>query len=155
MISSILILGIGNRMRQDDAVGPLVIDDLKEQNLPSYITLMEDKGEPANLIEAWKEVDIVLLIDSVLAGEPAGTIHELDLSQTSLPNVYQQTSSHAVGLGDAIELARAMKKLPPRVIFYGIEAQNFEIGEGLSAPVNSALETIKSRIIDKVTEITQ
>ena len=43
------------------------------------------------------------------------------------------SSTHALGLADAVELARSLGRLPQRVVVYGIEGAAFEFGNGLSA----------------------
>ena len=48
-------------------------------------------------------------------------------------------STHAISVADAIELARAMNKLPKRLIAIGIEGKSFEAGAGLSREVEAAL----------------
>lgn len=142
-----LIIGIGNRLRQDDAAGPFLIDILKEKELPPHVMLLEDKGEPANLMNGWKACDTVILIDSVISGAPVGTIHDVDLSNDPLPNTFGQTSSHAIGLAEAVELGRAMENLPARVLFYGIEGRRFEIGQSMSPEVEQALDPLAEKIL--------
>ncbi len=154
MAEKLLILGVGNRLRQDDAAGPFVIDRLKEKELPSHVTLLEDKGEPANLMNGWKTCETLILVDSVLSGEPIGTIHRADLSNDPLPNTFGQTSSHAIGLAEAVELGRAMGNLPARVLFYGIEGRRFEIGQAISPEVEQALDPLAEKILKTINDIT-
>jgi len=48
--------------------------------------------------------------------------------------------THAFGLAAAVELARALHRLPPRLVLIGIEAGGLEHGEPLSAPVRAAVQ---------------
>ena len=59
----------------------------------------------------------------------AGTIHRLDASERELPAELFRASTHHVGLAEAVELARALGRLPARTVIYGIEGESFEIGE--------------------------
>ena len=42
------------------------------------------------------------------------------------------SSTHAVGIGEAIELARTLDRLPGRLIVYAVEGHRFDAGLGLS-----------------------
>jgi hydrogenase maturation protease len=47
-----------------------------------------------------------------------------------------------MGLPEAVELARELDRLPPRLVVYGIEGESFEAGEGLSYPVQKTVEKL-------------
>ncbi|MCK5285552.1 MAG: hydrogenase maturation protease [Alphaproteobacteria bacterium] len=143
--TKLLIIGIGNRMRCDDSAGPETIDILKEK-LSIEADFLEERGEPASIMESWKGRDKVILIDCVIAGKPPGHIHYLDLSNTPLPDEMGKTSSHAFGLAEAVELSRAMKKLPKKLFFYGIEGGKIDIGKEISPAVKTAINTVTERI---------
>jgi len=56
-------------------------------------------------------------------------------------------SSHSFGLHEAIELARALKRLPRRLILYGIEGKSFGLGGELSPDVKEAAPRVADRIV--------
>ncbi len=47
--------------------------------------------------------------------------------------------THGFGLAGAIELARALDRLPARLVVVGVEAVGFEHGAPLSGPVRAAI----------------
>lgn len=51
-----------------------------------------------------------------------------------------------MGIPEAIELARVLDELPPRLIVYGIEGAEFEAGAGLSSAVAAAVAEMIDRI---------
>jgi hydrogenase maturation protease len=55
-------------------------------------------------------------------------------------------STHAIDLRAAIELARALGKLPARLVIYGVEAEETGFGEGLSPACEAALHGLLQRI---------
>ena len=81
----------------------------------------------------------MLLVDAVRSGAAPGTIHELDASSEPLPRWRRSGSTHAVGLAEAIELARRLGRLPEIVIVFGVEGVSWNLGEPLSGPVSGAL----------------
>jgi len=74
-------------------------------------------------------------------------VHRLDLSTEPVPGALRTSSStHAVGLVEAIELARALARLPPRVLVYGVEGVRFETGAVLSRDVDAAIEPLTDAV---------
>ena len=77
-MAKVLVIGVGNRMRADDAVGPLAIDKLKESsNLPSDWMLIDAGEVPENalgLVEKEKP-DRLLLIDACDWDAEPGEVH--------------------------------------------------------------------------------
>lgn len=136
-----LLIGIGNEYRRDDAVGLIVARRVQKKALTT-ITVREASGDGAALIEAWKETQTVILVDAVGSGAEVGTIHRIEAHQQSLPTKFFHYSTHAFSVAEAIELARALNQLPPRLIVYGIEGKNFAAGVGLSPEVNEAAQKV-------------
>jgi hydrogenase maturation protease len=141
-----LIIGVGNEHRRDDAVGLVVARRLKEA-APEHVRVLEESGEAAALMDSWKGADAVILIDAVRSGAKPGTLHRLDAHKQSIPTRFFHYSTHAFGAAEAIELARALSQLPPRVIVYGIEGKTFEAGLGLSPEVEKAAQEVVERAL--------
>jgi hydrogenase maturation protease len=144
-----LIIGVGNPFRGDDAVGLLAARHLKDAGLDSA-EVVEHSGEGASLMETWKGADAVILIDAVSSGIGPGTIHRLEPISNPLPAQMFQGSTHAFSLPQAIEMARALDELPLRLIVFGIEGQHFQAGVELSPEVNEALPELARRVAQEV-----
>ena len=128
------VIGIGDRSHRDDGAGPEVARRLRLAHPPG-VTVVEQEGEAASLIEAWSGVDEALVIDAISSGSPPGTIHRFDVDGDPLPVEMFRPAGHPHGLADAVELAREIDRLPGRLVVYGIEGENFETGEGLTPTI--------------------
>jgi hydrogenase maturation protease len=138
----VLILGYGNADRSDDCAGVLVARRLQEMGADAQ----EFTGDPLALIEAWNGAHEVILIDTVVSGAAAGTITVWDAENTPLPPEQFCCSTHAFGIAEALEIARALGRLPPRLLIYGIEGIRFDVG-GLPSPeVAAAVERLAQEI---------
>jgi hydrogenase maturation protease len=136
-----LILGCGNRQRGDDAAGILAAERLRAIGITAEVCA----GEASELMHAWSVADDVIVIDAVVTGAPAGTVHVWDGQH--LPAFATSTgSSHGLGVAQAIGLARALDCLPARLRVYGIEAKRFELGSEVSPEVERAVEEVVRRI---------
>jgi hydrogenase maturation protease len=144
--STIRIIGLGNGMRGDDAVGLMAARRIR-QEVGDRVEVIEAEMAGVDLIELMKGAHSVLLIDAARSGQAPGTIHRLDASAGPIGGQIFPRSSHALGMVDALELARAMGVLPATVIVYGVEAGNMEAGQPLSPAVTRALNEVVDRII--------
>lgn len=138
------VIGVGNPYRGDDGVGLSVARRLKDAGIED-VTVMEQDGEAAALIETLKETDMAVLIDAAQGANP-GTIHRFDAASGKLPSHMFGWSTHDMGLVDAIELARALEQLPARCIVYAIEGESFEDGAPLSPPAEAAAAEVERRV---------
>jgi hydrogenase maturation protease len=136
-----LFLGIGNPMRGDDAAGLLAARALRERG-GDGIEVRELEGEPVDLIEAWEGAGLVVVADAVTSGGEPGEVRRIDAGAGPLPAALAGPSTHLLGLSEAIELGRALGRLPDRLVVYGIEGKRFEAGAERSAAVLAAAEWV-------------
>ena len=144
-----LIIGIGNRYRGDDAFGCIVAGDLAGQ-VPQGVTCIEHDGEPAGLMECWQDAENVILIDVVSSGAKAGHVFRFDLARQALSEEFNLYSTHAFGVPQAVELARALGKLPRNIRFIGVEGENFDAGKELSPALSEAKNAVIAEILNSL-----
>ena len=137
-----LIIGCGNEDRADDAAGLLVARRLRRQGIDAR----EHTGDMLGLIEEWSSDEGVTLVDAVVTGAAPGRITAWDARQAGIPHDAFPCSTHALGLAETVELARALNCLPRKLIIYGIEAINLETGGSLSPAVAAAVERLAQDI---------
>lgn len=152
--NDLLIIGIGNELAGDDGVGLYVARRLQARlaaELPAA-RVIEHSGEPASLIAHWVEAkaSTVIVIDAVYSGGKPGELHRFDANAGPLPAVTFTASSHALGLAEAVEIARATDQLPRRLIIYGIEGEQFYAGSGLSPQVAEAIPDVVERVTAEI-----
>jgi hydrogenase maturation protease len=143
----LLVLGIGNEFRRDDGAGLEVARRVTAEN-PDGLIVRETGGDAAAWLDAWEGFNHVVAVDAVSSGAEPGTIFRFEADERPLPRVFASLmSSHGLGLSEAIELARALGRLPAHLTIYGIEGDDFGEGIGLSPGVRRAVEKTAARII--------
>ncbi len=140
-----MVIGIGNPDRGDDAAG-LEVARLLRQRLPGGVEVSQHAGDAAALLERLDGVAAAVLVDACVSGAPAGTVLRIDAAAAALPRWGGSASTHGLGLGEAIELARALGRLPMRCIVYAIEGQSFALGAPLSPPISKAVVEVARRV---------
>ncbi len=136
-----LVIGWGNALRGDDGAGIMLARRLRELR----VAALEIEGDAAALIEAWTGADDLILADAVVTGAPPGTVHLWEGGQARLPPV-PCTSSHGLGIAEALGLAHVLGRLPHRFRLYGIEGKRFAPGSAASPEVLAAVEAVARTI---------
>ncbi|NWF78763.1 MAG: hydrogenase maturation protease [Chloroflexi bacterium] len=142
------VIGVGNQWRGDDGAGPAVAHLLRARQgaAAAALQISAIDGGGLNLITAWAGATTVVLIDAVFSGAAPGSIHRFDVGAQPLPEALFRHSTHAFGIAEAVELARALAQLPPRLVVYGIEGRQFDPGVGLSPAVELATRTLAEQL---------
>jgi hydrogenase maturation protease len=135
------IICCGNRDRGDDAAGLLVAERLEAFGIPVVVC----PGGALELIEAWTGASDVLVIDAVVTGAAPGTVQPWDGLEAEIPQ-RPPASTHGLGVGEAIALARILGRLPARLRVYGIEAAQFQPGTEASPQVREAAENLAAQV---------
>jgi hydrogenase maturation protease len=143
--SLVLVVGIGNPDRGDDGFASAVIDRLQE-SAPPGVVLRARSGDILALLDEWDDFDTVILVDAAAPLARPGRIHRLDLTARPLPTGLSHSSTHAVGIGETIELARSLGRLPRRLILYLVEGERFAAGGPLSPAVAAATDRVAESI---------
>lgn len=144
-----LIIGIGNEYRRDDGAGAEVARRIDELHLPQ-VRVRLHSGEGTSLLEHFHEADLVIIVDAAQSESPPGTVHIFDASNSLIPGDFFNYSTHAFSVAEAVELARALNKLPTRLLVYGIEGTDFSAGIGLTEAVQVSVDTVVERITNNL-----
>ena len=112
--------------------------------------VIEESRVGADLLESWKGASLVIIVDAASSGAKPGTVHCIDARAQQIPRGLFHRSTHALSLGDAIELARVMDQLPPRMLVYGIEGEEFKEGMELSRPVEESVDAVVELVLNLV-----
>jgi hydrogenase maturation protease len=153
-VSGYVVVGVGNEYRRDDAAGLQVAARL-QGSVPAGVSVVTCPQEPSRLLDAFEGMRCALVVDACSSGAEPGTVHRFDTADGAIPARVFRSSTHAFGVGEAIELARALGRLPASVIVYGIEGAEFGGGEELSAEVAAAVERTAGLVQHDLEELTK
>ncbi|MCC5860885.1 MAG: hydrogenase maturation protease [Gammaproteobacteria bacterium] len=140
-----LVIGIGHRLRGDDALGLEVLEALRIRlaDRPGPAPRLRClPGDATGLLAAWEGEDCVLVIDALAAPEAASgqsPVWRIDARAGALPALYERASSHGLGLAEAVELGRSLERLPARLVVFAVRGESFGRREGLSAAAQAAI----------------
>ncbi len=145
MTGRTVVIGVGNAYRNDDGLGPAVLDGLRAAGVPADV-LAGSFGETAELIELWHGAGLAIVVDAVRVadGQP-GRVHRLVVHERVSSRI-RPASSHGLDFGEAVELARVLGRLPERLVLYAVEVADVGYGDGLSPAVAHAA----AHVVDEI-----
>lgn len=154
-----LIACCGNRLRGDDALGLRVFDALTRRRALAaagrprlslglaagiHLRALDDGGFA--LLDAFDGYAEIVIVDALHMPGTVGDLVLLDASRHPLPSALRSASTHALGVAGAVELGRALGRLPDRVIVLGVIGQRFEVGAPMGAAVKAAIPRVMARL---------
>ncbi|GAA1148491.1 hydrogenase maturation protease [Nocardioides aquiterrae] len=142
-----LVIGLGAPDRGDDAVGAAVAGAVATRLAGIAVVAHED---PTGLLDVWAGHSPVVVVDAVRTGAPPGTVHRLETGTADRPIRAGHGSTHALGLAEVVELARALGRLPERLVVVGVEADRFDHGAPLSPAVAAAVPVAVRRVCEEL-----
>nr|WP_279164135.1 hydrogenase maturation protease [Rhodococcus erythropolis] len=154
---TVTVVGAGNEFRRDDGVGPVVARTIQSEH-QAGVNVVIDNGEPSRLLETSTRSDLVIIVDASFCApssgsqpQPAGTIRRI--TDWSRENSGILTSSHGLGIMEALALAAALGREPHRVAIYTIEAHDTDYGIGLSPSVAASVPAVLSLIAAEIADV--
>ena len=154
MTAGSLVIGLGSPDGGDDAVGLLAAQQVAGLGLPGVVVVEHE--DPTGLIDLWGGTDLAVVVDAVCSGASPGALLVMEAGADAAPLAEQSWArtgrggTHAFGLAAAVELGRALHRLPRRLVLVGVEMATVEHGAALSAPVQAALDDVVAAVVEVV-----
>ncbi len=141
----VLILGVGNLQLTDDGFGVHLVNALKENDLPENVTLLEAGTVSHQLIPQLHEIDHLIVIDVVQAGDTPGSLFRFSPEDMRF-KTEQQVSLHQISLIDVLHMAELTGRRPKTVII-GVQPKDttswsLEMSDELKAVIPRVKELV-------------
>jgi hydrogenase maturation protease len=136
----ILVIGYGNTLRGDDAVGQHVALAVSNWNVPGLTVAAVHQLTP-DLAEPISKVDLAIFVDAKLAGE-RDLVDVRMLAPSNSPGLSGHTSDPRA----LLSLASAVFGQHPRAWLATVPAVDFSLREGLSATASRGAADALARI---------
>ena len=158
----VLIAGVGNVLRADDAFGVEVARRLADAPLPEGVRVVETGIGGISLVQELQDgFDALVVVDVVDRGREPGTVMLIDPEVVDVHTLSWSerhelvTDSHLVTPERVLMMARALGVLPDKVLLVGCQPVDAEsVGEEMSEPVARAVDVAVSEVLRHVDELT-
>jgi hydrogenase maturation protease len=157
----VLVAGVGNTLRSDDAFGVEVARKMEHMDLPKGVKVVETGIAGMALVQELQDGwDALIVIDTVDRGRPPGHIMliepevidvhalEFDAKMDLLADMHLTTPSRVY------MMAKALGVLPPKVMMVGCQPVDADMpGEGMSEPVTAAVDVAVREVVRYVEQL--
>jgi len=134
----IVVLGLGNLMRTDDAVGMLAVQQLRaDARVPTSVSLVDGGTLGLDLLHPLDGVTHLLALDAIDTGAAPGTL--VRFSGEEIADLPVAKSVHLLGFSDLIGAMRLTGSAPAEIVVLGVQPDRIEWGTQLTARVEAAL----------------
>ncbi len=148
-MNKILLLGLGNDILSDDAVGLKLVRSLRgEFSDNDLVDVLETQEMGLALLDHIVGYREVVIVDSIQTGTvPPGTVHELDVD--GLKTLTGRTP-HFLGVGETLAFGRQLGlEMPRHTTIFAIEvADPFTVSTTMTRELEQVLPQIRSRIAE-------
>jgi hydrogenase maturation protease len=152
--NKILVLGLGNDILTDDAVGLHVVREVRHRVASlENVDVHETMEMGLALLDFIVGYRALVLVDSIQTHKaPPGFIHEIDDADLKL---LPGSTAHFLGVGETLVLGRQLgMPMPERVKVFAIEVEDpFTLGTQMTPTLQKALGAVVERVTAAVREL--
>lgn len=145
-MTRVLVIGCGNLLRGDDAVGPVLVRRLLDRGLPPGVEVADAGTSGMDVAFRMRGADRVVLVDAATGGGEPGTLYRLSGDDVATLPPLEGLNLHSFRWDHALAFARwLLKDEHPEVVdVFLVEAAGFELG----APLTPAVDAATDRLLD-------
>jgi hydrogenase maturation protease len=149
----IAVLGLGNLMRTDDAVGMLAIQQLRaDPCFPLSVSLIDGGTLGLDLLYPLEGVTHLLTLDAIDAGADPGTL--LRYEGDDIDHLPIAKSVHLLGFSDLIGAMRLIGAAPSEIVVLGVQPQAIQWGTQLTPTVETSMALLVESAFAQIAEWT-
>jgi len=145
----ILILGIGNILLKDEGVGVHTAKRMMEMALPPDVEVMDGGTMGMNLLFYIEGRKKVIVIDTVLVGDPPGTIYRFT-EESLVDNKPMLRTAHSVDITDVINTAKMLGTKPDEIVFIGIEPESLDEGLEMTPTIEKRVPVLIKMVMKEL-----
>ena len=142
MKSRVLVAGMGNDLCQDDGFGIVAVRRFVAAGVPEGVRVVEPGSGGISLVQDLMDgYEALIIVDAVDRGGEPGTIYLLETAVPRFADLSEEEQRaflgdmHATVPSRVLTLAQALGVLPQVIYILGCQPMVYELGIGLSAPV--------------------
>ncbi|MEA3275122.1 MAG: HyaD/HybD family hydrogenase maturation endopeptidase [Pseudomonadota bacterium] len=146
-----LVLGIGNRLLTDEAVGLEVVRRLSEEHgdLPN-VRFLDGGTLSFTLAGPIAEAKRLIVVDAARMGTAPGTVRIFDGPAMDRQLSGNVSSVHEVSLADLLDIAKLTESLPLLRCLVGIEPATVDWGDTLTGRVQEAVPQAMTEVLTMI-----
>lgn len=144
----ILVLGVGNILLTDEAIGVRIVEALEQRYiLPDYVEILDGGTAGMELLGDMANRDHLIIADAIVSKKSApGTM--MILRDEEVPALFtNKISPHQLGLADVLSALRFTGEFPKKLTLVGVIPESLEPHIGLTPTVEAMIEPALEQVL--------
>jgi len=144
-----VVLGIGNVLLGDEAVGVRAIEALAAHALPPEVEVVDGGTCGMELLDQLADADLLIVVDAVLAGKPPGEL--VRLAGDEVPVFFRsKLSPHMIGLPDVLASLEFCGQTPREVVIIGVQPVSFDLSLDMTPLIAARVPALVTGVLDEL-----
>ena len=141
-----IVLGIGNTLMSDEAVGVRVVEALQERPMPAEVQLIDGGTCGMELLDELADTDLLIVVDAVLAGKAPGEL--VRLAGAEVPSFFRsKLSPHQIGLSDVLASLEFAGQPPREIVVIGIQPLTFALSLDMTPAIAARVPELADQVV--------
>jgi hydrogenase maturation protease len=141
-MKTVVVIGVGNLLRQDEGVGVHAVRVLATGPCGESASFVDGGTAVFEALSDWKDIDKLVVIDALRAGREPGSIARVSLRDVADRDA-PALSVHEHGLLDQLALLKQAGLKVGEIVIYGVEPKETGWGTELSEAVAECLPLLE------------
>lgn len=148
----ILVLGLGNTLLGDEAVGVRVAEALAADPAAAELGLrcLDGGTMGLTLLVEMEDADALIVIDAAALNAPPGTVEVFEGADMDHFLRTRSRNAHDIGLDDLMDALRLREAVPERRMLVGIQPADMSVGEAMTGAVAEAVKPAARTVLERV-----
>ena len=144
----VLVIGLGNVLLGDEALGPEVVRVLESRyRFPDDVQLLEIGTQGLNLVPFVEGAEVLVAVNSLHAKGTPGEVRVLDREAVMRADPEYRMSPHAFGLRAHLETLEFAGRAPREVFVVGAVPEDAELRSGLTRAMKEAVPRVMDAVL--------
>jgi hydrogenase maturation protease len=147
-----LVIGCGNLLRGDDAVGPVLVRRLLDRGLPEGVEVADGGTSGMDVAFRMRGAGRVVLVDAAVTGGEPGTLYRLAGADVETLPPLEGINLHSFRWDHALAFGRWLLKedYPTEIVVYLVEAGGLEMGAPLTPAVDATVDRLVEHLVGEL-----
>jgi len=145
MPKKLAVIGMGNTLRRDDAIGLIILESLLRFYRIEGIDYLNSGSASFDLIHRLEDYEVALIIDGINAGLDVGEVKISELKDIEHEIDGSIISTHELNLKNVFELSKELR-IKTKIYVVGIQVKDTSFGESLSEPLKNKVDEIAKKV---------
>lgn len=142
------VISLGNELRGDDSIGPVVMNELRTMNLQEPVILINAGADAFTVLEHLIAEDPVIIIDCAQMDKQPGDVVIFKIDDSNINTFENSISLHGFSFGEVFKMVEQFGQIADCTII-GVEPKSIEFGQKLSDEVKRSLPSIINMVIEE------